>query len=181
MGMVAAPTGAVAGQPLITTASGPDASRNAINPRGAIMTDPSAGDGGFTGNADGAPFSGYDPGPAAQSPADVPANPSGLSPEQLHKLEESDKPIEYDPIGQALVSLPVGLAQGAGTAIYEGAGMGAELLKEGVSWAASEIGIGAAEHVVEGSEHEGEQPPAEQPVEPDPYDAGVTDQGAGYE
>jgi hypothetical protein len=146
------------------------------------MTDPT-GDGGFTGNADGAPYNGHDSGPAEQSPAEVPANPanpSGLSPEQLHRLEESDKPIEHDPWGQALVSLPVGLAQGAGTAIYEGAGMGAELLKEGVSWAASEIGITAAEHVAEGSEHEGEQPPAEQPVEPDPYDGGVPEQDGGY-
>jgi hypothetical protein len=144
------------------------------------MTDPT-GDGGFTGDADGAPFSGFDPGPAEQSSADVPANPSGLSPEELHRLEESDKPIEYDPIGQALVSLPVSLAQGAVTAAAEGVGLGAELLKEGVAWGASELGIGAAEHVVEGaSEQEGEQPPAE-PEQYDQYDGGVTEQGAGYE
>ncbi|HEY3629453.1 MAG TPA: hypothetical protein VGL21_01085 [Jatrophihabitantaceae bacterium] len=145
------------------------------------MTDPSTGDGGFTGDADGAPFSGYDPGPAEQSSADVPANPSGMSPEQLHRLEESDKPIEYDPIGQALVSLPVGLAQGAVTAAAEGVGLGAELLKEGVAWGASELGIGAAEHVVEGGSEGAEHENAEPPAEPDPYDAGVTDQGAGYE
>lgn len=146
------------------------------------MTDPT-GDGGFTGDADGAPYSGFDAGPAAQSSGDVPANPSGLSPEELHRLEESDKPIEYDPIGQALVSLPVSLAQGAVTAAAEGVGLGAELLKEGVAWGASELGIGAAEHVVEGgSEQEGaEQPAEEPPAEVDPYDAGVTEQGAGYE
>jgi hypothetical protein len=143
------------------------------------MSEPESG-GGFTGNADGAPYTGYDPGPAAQSPTDVPANPSGLSPEELHRLQESDKPIEYDPIGQALVSLPVSLAQGLVSAAAAGASMGAELLKEGVAWGASELGLNAAEQVVEGSEGS-DQHGADAAADPGDFDGGVPEQDAGVE
>jgi hypothetical protein len=156
------------------------------------MNEPDSGDGGFTGNADGAPYTGYDAGTALQSPGDVPANPSGLSPEQLKHLEESDKPIEYDPIGQALVSLPVSLAQGAVAGAAAGASMLGELGKEGAAWLASEVGIGAAEHLVEGSSEHGSDGVSEDSSggaggadggTPDQPDAGYdpSAEGAGYE
>jgi len=163
------------------------------------MSEPDSGDGGFTGSADGAPYSGYDPATDLQSHGDVPANPSGMTPEQLRHSEESDKPIEYDPIGQALVSLPVSLAQGAVTAAAEGVSLGAELLKEGVAWGASELGIGAGEHIAEGgSESEGtegtegtegsggsgggsDRGGADGGTPDASYDPNAEQQGAGYE
>ena len=155
------------------------------------MSEPDSGDGGFTGSADGAPYSGFDPGTDLQSHGDVPANPSGMTQEQLRQSEENDKPIEYDPIGQALVSLPVSLAQGAVTAAAEGASLGAELLKEGVAWGASELGIGAAEHIAEGgsegtggsgdSEGAGGADSADGGAPDASYDPNVYEQGAGSE
>jgi len=130
------------------------------------MTDPSAGDGGFTGDADGAPFSGYDPGTDLQSHGDVPANPSGMTQEQLRQSEANDKPIEFDPWGQAIVG---GVAGGVNVVAHGGA----TLVEEGVAWVASEVGLNAAEHA-------GEPTPSadDLPAEPDPYDAGVPEPGA---
>jgi hypothetical protein len=71
----------------------------------------------------------------------------------------------------------VGLAQGAVGGLEAGASMVGELGKEALAWGASELGLNAAEHVVE---HAGEPTPTadELPAEPDPYDAGLPEAGA---
>ena len=57
-----------------------------------------------TDSNDGQPNQSVAP-PASQAPETpaAPSNPSGLTPEQLKRLQEGDKPIEYDPVGQAIV------------------------------------------------------------------------------
>jgi hypothetical protein len=100
------------------------------------------GDGGYTGNADGAGYSGYDPGPDSSN-ADTPAP----TPPQR---EIYDPPIEHDPIGQALVSLPFAAVTAVGEAAVGAATLGAAAVKEGVSWLAAEIGLGAADAISEG-------------------------------
>ncbi len=106
------------------------------------MSDEISGDGGFTGNADGAGYTGYDPGPSSSS-ADTPAP-------QAAPREIYDPPIEHDPIGQAIVSLPIAAVTAVGEAAVGAASLGAAAIKEGVSWLAAEVGIGAAESVTEG-------------------------------
>jgi hypothetical protein len=144
------------------------------------MTEFDSGDGGFTGNADGAPYTGYDPGPD-QPTGSGPADASGVSEDELRRLQEIDKPIEHDPWGQALVSLPAAAITGLGEAAVEGAELGGALLKEGVSWVAAEVGIAGGEHVVEGDSEHGSSEPSESA--PDQPDAGYdpTQDGAGYE
>ena len=106
------------------------------------------GDGGFTGNADGAPYSGYDAGPDSSNSSD--ASTPAPAPHEIN-----DPPIEYDPIGQAIVSLPFAVVTGVGTAVSEGASMVASVGEEVLAWGAAELGIGAAEHLVEGGGSEG--------------------------
>ncbi|HZE49340.1 MAG TPA: hypothetical protein VE074_07225 [Jatrophihabitantaceae bacterium] len=148
------------------------------------MSEPDSGDGGFTGSAEGAPYSGYDPATDLQSHGDVPANPSGMTPEQLRHSEESDKPIEYDPWGQAIV----GAVAGGVNVVAHG---GETLIEEGVAFVASELGIGAAEHIAEGGSEgtEGSAGSGESDGDggadggaPDAgYDPNVEQQGAGGE
>jgi uncharacterized membrane protein YgcG len=104
--------------------------------------------GGYTGNADGAGYTGYDPGPN-QSSADTPAP----TPEQ-HEIY--DPPIEHDPIGQAIVGLPFAIVTGVGEVASEGASVLAGVGKEVVAWGAAELGIGAVEHATEGGSESGE-------------------------
>ena len=101
-----------------------------------------SGDGGFTGNADGAPYSGYDAGPdssdaGVQSPAPAP-----------HEIY--DPPIEHDPIGQALVGLPFAVVTGVGSAISEGASVVAGVGKEVVAWGVAELGLAGVDAATEG-------------------------------
>ena len=105
------------------------------------MTDDS-GEGGYTGNADGAGYTGYDPGPNS-SDASTPAP----TPPEIY-----DPPIEHDPIGQAIVGLPFAIVTGVGEAAVEGATLAAAVGKEVIAWGIAELGIGAAEHIAEGSE-----------------------------
>jgi hypothetical protein len=98
--------------------------------------------GGFTGNADGAGYTGYDPGPDS-SIADTPAP----APPQ-HEIY--DPPIEHDPIGQALVSLPIAAVTAVGEVAIGGATIAGAAIKEGVSWLAAEVGLGAVDSMTEG-------------------------------
>ena len=106
-----------------------------------------SGDGGFTGNADGAPYSGYDAGPdssdgGVQSPAPAP-----------HEIY--DPPIEHDPIGQALVGLPFAVVTGVGSAISEGASVLAGVGEEVVAWGVAELGLAGVDAATEGGSDEG--------------------------
>ena len=83
--------------------------------------------------------------------SEQPAGPP--NPEQQSEI--NDPPIEYDPIGQALVGLPVAIATGIGSAAMEGADLVGEVGKEVISWGAAELGIGAAEHAAEGPDGAG--------------------------
>jgi len=116
---------------------------------GREMSDEISGDGGYTGNADGAGYTGYDPGPSSSS-ADTP--PAQAQPHEIY-----DPPIEHDPIGQAIVSLPFAAVTAVGEAAVGAATLGAAAVKEGVAWLAAEVGIGAAESATEGgSEQSGD-------------------------
>jgi hypothetical protein len=72
-----------------------------------------------------------------------PANP----PHEIY-----DPPIEHDPIGQALVGLPVAIVTGLGEAAVEGAEVVGSVAKEVISWGIGELGLGAAEDAVEGDD-----------------------------
>jgi hypothetical protein len=101
-----------------------------------------SGDGGYTGNADGAPYSGSDAGPdssdaGVQSPAPAP-----------HEIY--DPPIEHDPIGQALVGLPFAVVTGVGSAISEGASVVAGVGEEVIAWGAAELGLAGVDAATEG-------------------------------
>lgn len=98
--------------------------------------------GGFTGNADGAGYSGYDPGPDSSSSDTPPATPP--------QHEIYDPPIEHDPIGQAIVSLPFAAVTAVGEAAVGAATLGAAAVKEGVSWLAAEVGLGVVDSAMEG-------------------------------
>jgi hypothetical protein len=104
-----------------------------------------SGDGGYTGNADGAPYSGYDAGPDS-SDGSTPAP----APSEIY-----DPPIEHDPIGQALVGLPFAVVTGVGSAISEGASVVAEVGKEVVSWGVAELGLTGVDAATEGGSDEG--------------------------
>jgi hypothetical protein len=106
------------------------------------------GDGGYTGNADGAPYSGYDAGPDTTNSSD--ASTPAAAPHEIY-----DPPIEHDPIGQAIVGLPFALVTGVGEAAAEGASLLAGVGKEVVAWGVAELGIGAAESVTEGGSEGG--------------------------
>ena len=105
------------------------------------------GDGGYTGNADGAPYSGYDPGPDSSSSSD--ASTPAPAPHEIY-----DPPIEHDPIGQALVGLPFAVVTGVGSAISEGASVAAELGKEVVAWGVAELGLAGVDAAAEGGSEE---------------------------
>ncbi len=105
------------------------------------------GDGGFTGNADGAPYSGYDAGPDSSSSSD--ASTPAPAPHEIY-----DPPIEHDPIGQALVGLPFAVVTGVGSAISEGASVAAELGKEVVAWGVAELGLAGVDAATEGGSEE---------------------------
>ena len=111
------------------------------------MTDDISGDGGYTGNADGAGYTGYDPGPN-QSSGDTPA------PSQPHEIY--DPPIEHDPIGQAIVGLPFALATGVGEVVAEGASVVGAVGKEVVAWGVAELGLAGADAATEGGSESGE-------------------------
>lgn len=98
--------------------------------------------GGYTGNADGAGYTGYDPGPDSSS-----ADTSAPTPPP-HEIY--DPPIEHDPIGQALVSLPIAAVTAVGEVAIGGATLAGAAIKEGVSWLAAEVGLGVADSVAEG-------------------------------
>src|ERR1700704_5910712 len=102
--------------------------RPASRSEGTIMTEESGG-GGYTGNADGAGYSGYDAGPTS-SDASTPAP----TPREIY-----DPPIEHDPIGQGLVGLPFAIVTGVGSAISEGASVVAEVGSEVVAWGVAEL------------------------------------------
>ena len=126
--------------------------------------------GGFTGNADGAGYSGYDPGPDSSS--------SDTPPPQR---EIYDPPIEHDPIGQAIVSLPFAAVTAVGEAAVGAATLGAAAVKEGVSWLAAEVGLGAVDSMTEGggSEASDSSGGAGGAGGGDSYDAGA--EGSGSE
>jgi uncharacterized membrane protein YgcG len=111
------------------------------SPEEHTMTE-ETGDGGYTGNADGAGYTGYDPGPDSSS-SDTPAPTP--PPREIY-----DPPIEHDPIGQALVSLPFAAVTAVGEAAVGVATLGAAAVKEGVAWLAAEVGLGAVDAVTEG-------------------------------
>ena len=71
-----------------------------------------------------------------QTPAATPNNPSGLTPEQLKRLQEGDKPVEYDPVGQAILGGVVGGVIGAAKEIVVGG------VEWGVEAASTAIGEG---------------------------------------
>jgi hypothetical protein len=77
----------------------------------------------------------------------------GDGPEPQHAAEPQheiyDPPIEHDPIGQALVGLPIAIATGIGEAAVEGAEILGSVGKEVISWGLGELGIGAAESATE--------------------------------
>jgi len=100
------------------------------------------GDGGYTGNADGAGYTGYDPGPDSSS-ADTPAPTP--PPHEIY-----DPPIEHDPIGQAIIGLPAAALFGAGEVVIGGATVAAAAVKEGVAGVASEVGLYLADEAIEG-------------------------------
>lgn len=104
-----------------------------------------SGDGGFTGNADGAPYSGYDAGPTS-SDGSTPAP----APHEIY-----DPPIEHDPIGQALVGLPFAVVTGVGSVISEGASVVAGVGSELLAWGAAELGLAAVDSATEGGSEEG--------------------------
>jgi hypothetical protein len=99
------------------------------------------GEGGYTGNADGAGYSGYDPGPTSSEGSSDAAPP----PHEIY-----DPPIEHDPIGQAIVGLPFAIVTGVGEAAVEGVSLAAAVGKEVIAWGVGELGLGAAEHIAEG-------------------------------
>jgi hypothetical protein len=68
-------------------------------------------------------------------PPEDPANPSGLSPEELERLQREDQPIESDPVGNAIPGMLVGGVEG----LVEG---GVHL----VGAAIGEAGVAIAEH-----------------------------------
>ncbi len=94
-----------------------------------------------------------------QGPPQPPAQPSP---------EINDPPIEHDPWGQALVSLPFAVGSALGSAAAEGASVAGSLAEEGIAWAASELGIGVGEHI---AEHAND--PAASPLMDDSPDATV--------
>jgi hypothetical protein len=104
-----------------------------------------SGDGGYTGNADGAPYSGYDAGPDS-SDGSTPAP----APHEIY-----DPPIEHDPIGQALVGLPFAVVTGVGSAISEGASVVAGVGEEVIAWGAAELGLAGVDAATEGGSDEG--------------------------
>lgn len=73
---------------------------------------------------------------------EAPANPSGLSQEELDRLQREDKPLEDDPVGNAIPGLLVGGVEGLveGGVHFVGAVIG-------------EAGVAIAEHL--GSSGEG--------------------------
>jgi hypothetical protein len=89
------------------------------------------------------PAAGY----SAEGPnsSQQPETPPAAQPQH----EIYDPPIEHDPIGQALVGLPVALLTGVGEGVAEGAGMLANVGKEVLAWGAGELGIGAGESLLE--------------------------------
>ena len=107
-----------------------------------------SGDGGYTGNADGAPYSGYDPGPDSSNSSD--ASTQAPAPHEIY-----DPPIEHDPIGQAIVGLPFALATGVGEVVSEGASVLAGVGKEVVAWGVGELGLAGADAATEGSSESG--------------------------
>jgi hypothetical protein len=107
-----------------------------------------SGDGGYTGNADGAPYSGYDPGPDSSDGSSQESAP----PEQR---EIYDPPIEHDPIGQALVGLPFAVVTGVGEVVSEGASVVAGVGSELLAWGAAELGLAGVDAATEGGSEEG--------------------------
>ncbi len=63
----------------------------------------------------------------------------GLSDAERQRIAAEDKPIEHDPIGQALVSLPFGLAEGAAEGISVGATLAKEAVAAGVEWVGEKL------------------------------------------
>ncbi len=90
--------------------------------------------------------------PPDTSGADGPRD--GLDDAERRRIADADKPIEHDPIGQALVSLPFGLAEGA----YEGVTVGATLAKEAVAAGVEWVGDKLFDHSDsdESSSHDGD-------------------------
>ena len=86
-------------------------------------------------------------GPSAGGP-DTSQQP-GTPPANQPQHEIYDPPIEHDPIGQALVGLPVAALTGIGEGIADGFGMLADVGKEVIAWGAGELGIGAGESLLE--------------------------------
>jgi hypothetical protein len=74
-----------------------------------------------------------------------PETPPGNQPQH----EIYDPPIQHDPIGQALLGLPVAVVTGIGEGVVEGAGILADVGKEVLAWGAGELGIGVGESVLE--------------------------------
>jgi len=99
----------------------------------------------------------YTPAPDySQQVSQAPADPQPQAQPQAQPQHEIyDPPIEHDPIGQALIGLPIALATGIGEGVVEGAGMLASVGKEVLSWGAGELGIGAGEGLLEGGSDDG--------------------------
>ena len=100
----------------------------------------------------------YDP----NRPVDVcqeglPEPPVDVSPPPPAERDWSkiDPPIEHDPIGQALIGLPVEIAIGAGEALVTSARYGATIGKEVVAWAIGEGAVAGVESAAEGQHEAG--------------------------